>query len=54
MFSCGFFSLENFGLFKLIKRNEGYNDMDFVDVCCGNNDGCSIGNDISFFLFFKF
>lgn len=28
--------------------------MDPVDVCCGNNDGCSIGNDTSLLLLFKF
>lgn len=43
LFSCEFPILENFGPLKLIKRNEGHNDMDPVDVCCGNNDGCSIG-----------
>ena len=45
------------GLFcpiELSGRNDRHNDMDRVDVCFGNNDGCSIcsGNDKRFLKIF--
>ena len=45
------------GLFcpiELSGRNDRHNDMDRVDVCFGNNDGCSIcsGNDKGFLKVF--
>ena len=60
--SCFYWSLNQAftfaqGLFcpiELSGRNDRHNDMDRVDVCFGNNDGCSIcsGNDKRFLKIF--
>lgn len=53
--SSTYICAELFCPIKLSGRNDGHNDMDrVVDVCFGNNDGCSIcsGNDKRFLKIF--